>query len=253
MCPQISLFLDPTIDIPAPPTPPEVPQKSIPDHYINFTATQNDTNDPIDVPVDLMKGHDIHVAHQARVDTAAEASVTPFKDLLHDYKAYDDTFKCPIRLVEALDTNSKVPPEGEGYLYVPGRDPCSDRQCILQVRCYYSPHLNSTLLNENDLYGISKTSSNNFTGMRIQKYNTTGKFTIRCPHRITASRDIIIDGILDSNNKGMYTNPLIIPDLPSDHPSASIYTSSAFALQHDKDFISDVNKAIDTITNTWQK
>ena len=50
MCPQISLFLDPTIDIPVTPTPSEVPQKSIPDHYINFTAATDDTNDPIDVP-----------------------------------------------------------------------------------------------------------------------------------------------------------------------------------------------------------
>ena len=253
MCPQISLFVDPTVTIPVTPTQTEVPQKSIPDHYINFTGAENDTNVPIDVPVHLMTGNDIHVAHRAQVDTAAEASVTPFKDLLHDYKAYDDTFKCPIRLVAALDTNSKVQPEGEGYLHIPSRDPCSDNQSFIRVHCYYSLHLNSTLLNENDLYGDSKASSNNFTGMRMQKYNKTGNFTIRCHHRITTSRDIIIDGILDSDNKGMYTNPLIIPDLPSNHPCASIYTSSAFALQYDEEFISDVNKAVDTITHTWQK
>ena len=39
------------------------------------------------------------------------------------------------------------------------------------------------------------------------------------------------------------------------HPIILVYLSIslAFALQLDEDFASDVNKAIDTITDTWQK
>ena len=158
------MFLDPTIGIPSTLTPPIIPSKLIPDNYINSTIVENDTDVPT-TPINLMMGKDIQVAHCARIDTAAEASVTPFIDILHDYKAYDDKCRCPIRLVAALDTNSKVQPKGEGYLHIPGHTPYSNQPCIIRVRCYYSPHLNSTPLNEDDLYGESKLSANNFTGM----------------------------------------------------------------------------------------
>ena len=86
--------------------------------------------------------------------------------------------------------------------------------------------------------------------MRMHKYNDTGKFTICCPHRITKSRNIIIDGILDNKSKGMYIHPLIVPDHLSNHHYTSIYISSTFSLQHDEAFASDVNTAIDIITDT---
>ena len=58
----------------------------------------------------------LHTAHRAQVDTTAQATVTPFLHLLHGYKAYDDSFKCPIRLVATLDSNAKTNPIGEDLL-----------------------------------------------------------------------------------------------------------------------------------------
>ena len=80
MCPQIYLFLDPTIDIPSNPAPPGVPSRSILYRYIDLTTIENDTYNP-EILIKLMIGKDTHVAHRDQIDTATEASVTPFIDL----------------------------------------------------------------------------------------------------------------------------------------------------------------------------
>ena len=88
--------------------------------------------------------------------------------------------------------------------------------------------------------------------MSINKFNNTGNFTIHCRHRISSSNDVIIHGILAADFKCLFTHPLITPNLPIDHPLASPYTSSAFALQHDTEFISDFDKTVNKITRQWQ-
>lgn len=48
-----------------------------------------------------------------------------------------------------------------------------------------------------------------------------------------------------------YTHPLIIPDLPADHPKATINTSQHYALQHDPDFANSVNTTIDNSIDNY--
>ena len=221
-----------------------MPTRRIPDRFLNLTATVPPASSP--------SSTSIHVARRAQVDTAAQATVTPYRYLLHDYREYDDNFRCPIRLVAALDSNAKVQPLGEGYLHVPCHDATTGDPNFIAVRCYYSPSVTSTLLNENDLYGPSKSSINNFSGMCIDKFNDTGNFTVRCRHRVTSSLDIVIHGVLADNYKSLFTHPLIVPNLSADHPLASIYTSSAYALQHDTEFASEFDKAVNAIANLWK-
>ena len=87
--------------------------------------------------------------------------------------------------------------------------------------------------------------------MAIEKYNDTNNFTIHCKHHITSSRDVIIHGILADNKKSMYTHPLILPNLPSDHPLASIHTSSSVALRDYETFLADYKKAVEKMTEKW--
>ena len=49
----------------------------------------------------------------------------------------------------------------------------------------------------------------------------------------------------------MYTHPLILPNLPSDHPLATIHTSSTVALKDDETFLDHYNKAVDKLTEKW--
>ena len=103
-------------------------------------------------------------------NTAAKVTVTCVLFLLYHVKYYDDKFKYPIRLVTALNTNCKVQPIGEGYLCIPCT--LADGSTALHdIRCSHSPHVSSTLINENDLYGPFKKSANEYTGMTIVKHN----------------------------------------------------------------------------------
>ena len=77
---------------------------------------------PTDVPLSQMMGQSMHDTFRAQVDTATETTITPHQHLLHHYRPYTDIFCSPIRLVAALDTNSKVSPLGEGFLRIPSED-----------------------------------------------------------------------------------------------------------------------------------
>ena len=57
---------------------------------------------------------------RAQIDTGAFATVTDQLHMLHDYKAFDDSFPCPVRLLPASE-NSDLSPLGVGYLHVPAQ------------------------------------------------------------------------------------------------------------------------------------
>ena len=129
--------------------------------------------------------NDIDEPPTGQIDnTAAKVTVTCVLFLLYHVKYYDDKFKYPIRLVTALNTNCKVQPIGEGYLCIPCT--LADGSTALHdIRCSHSPHVSSTLINENDLYGPFKKSANEYTGMTIVKHNAKNCFTIHCEHKYT--------------------------------------------------------------------
>ena len=89
--------------------------------------------------------HVNYAAPRAQLDTGDRVSCTDKLYILHDYCAYDGDFPCPVRLIAALDKSNQVLPLGEGYLYVPA----INRQDFVAVRCFYSPHLTSTLIVSN--------------------------------------------------------------------------------------------------------
>ena len=99
-----------------------------------------------------MMGQSMHDTFRAQVDTAAETTVTPHQHLLHRYCPYTDTFCSLIRLVAILDTNSKVSPLGKRILRIPSEE----EHCLssyVDLQCYFTPQVSSTLLNKNNLYG----------------------------------------------------------------------------------------------------
>ena len=68
-----------------------------------------------------------------------------------------------------------------------------------------------------------------------------GNCTLTCHHRLRKYQNIVVEGIIISGNK--YTHPLIVPDLPLNHPGANSYNSKEYAMKNDPDFVQAVNVA----------
>ena len=98
-------------------------------------------------PADAYDGNDV----RAQFDSGADATVTNLRVYLHDYKPYNRKFKCPVRLTGAVGSTD-VFPLGEGKLHVPAPVPSG----YIAIRCFYSPHLSSTLISPRDILKTSK-------------------------------------------------------------------------------------------------
>ena len=71
---------------------------------------------------------------RAQLDTGAFATCTDQLHMLHNYRQFDDSFPCPIRLLPATE-NSDTVPIGVGYLHIPART----HEGFLAVRTFYHP------------------------------------------------------------------------------------------------------------------
>ena len=91
--------------------------------------------------------------------------VTNLQYILHDYKPYTESFKCPVRLIGAIDKSNAIYPEGEGYLSIPAKVETG----YIHIKCYYSPRLTSTLLSENCILKQNNNPSNH-SGQTLQKH-----------------------------------------------------------------------------------
>ena len=208
---------------------------------------------------------------KAHLDTGAKVTVSNLKYILHNYKPYTCSFKCPVRLIGAIDKTNVVYPEGEGFLHIPAEV----HKGYIRVRCYYSPRLTSTLLSENDV--IRHRNPSQFSGQTLRKHYAiddksllshlsndpkfssgdrlydyeNGNFTLTCHHKLSSSQNIVLRGSICSGQ--CYTQPLILPDLPSDHPQATIYNSSAKAKADDPLYAEDVKLALLENIYTWQQ
>ena len=78
----------------------------------------------------------------------------------------------------------------------------------------------------------------NFSCQTLQKFfiegHETGNFPFLCRHKIRRRQDILVHGVVISGQ--CYTHPLLLHDLPIDHPMANLHNSSAFARAHDPVF-----------------
>lgn len=67
----------------------------------------------------------------------------------------------------------------------------------------------------------------------------------------TTINDIFIEGTL-KGKKSMHTLSFILPNLPIDHPCASLCTSSAVLYQDNHVFTATVNTAVNAIKISWR-
>ena len=103
--------------------------------------------------------------HRALWDTGAWGTVTCYRYLLEDYKAYGPDFPCPVRLQGATGS-APILPLGEGMLLVPAILP---EVGFRRVRCYHSPNLTGTILNDEDLCGPVRKDRKNYQNKNFKK------------------------------------------------------------------------------------
>ena len=136
---------------------------------------------------------------------------------MYHYQPYTPKFRCPVKLTGAVGTNN-IHPLGEGFLHLPAPNPSG----FLAVRCFYSPHLSSTLVSPRDILKTSKDWRNGFSGQDMKTYfganydPNFGWCTLTCHSNLCRSQNVSIDGIVMNGN--CYTYPLILPEVTIDDP-----------------------------------
>ena len=110
------------------------------------------------------------------------------------------------------------------------------------MKCYYTPAVTTTLIDENAFYGPTKKAVNDFNGMAMFKFNGPQTWSVICAHASDSTKDVYVHGIM-KDKKSMFTHPFIVPDLDYDHPYANIHTSSVLAEVDDDEFRKDVDAA----------
>ena len=183
---------------------------------------------------------DLTTVIRAQLDTGADITCTNLVHVLHNYKPYTKSFPCRVRLVGAFgdngDKNLGTYPLGEGLLHIPA----STTIGYIPVCCVYSPHLTSTLLCEDDIIRTQEHLRLRDFTTTIVKYYEAGTFSLTCEHK-NKRRQFALHGIITFGNK-CYTQPLILPSLPGNHPDANEFNSFDLAMLEDKDFARDVTR-----------
>lgn len=172
----------------------------------------------------LYKYYGTVVAH---LDTGAKGTVTNLKYILHNHKPYTKSFKCPVQLIGAVDRFNAIYSGGKGYLSIPA----DVDNGYIDVKCYYSPRLTSTLLSENCILEQNNNPSD-YSSQTLQKHFAinddsllwhisqtdplsskpilydykNGTFTFTCHHKKTKSCNIVFHGSIQSGQ--CYTQPL---------------------------------------------
>ena len=139
----------------------------------------------------------------ALVDTGNWGSATCHKELIMDYTKYISSFPCPVRLTGAITednvVSNSVVPLGEGFILVPSR---FLQRGYVHVKVYYSPHLTSTIINEEN-----RKDRANFSGLTLQKYYRTKDYDIDTweiqvrYQSNDSTRDILLTGIQNEFGK----------------------------------------------------
>ena len=173
---------------------------------------------------------------RAQIDTGAFATVTDQLHLLHGYQEFGPTNPCPIRLMPATQGSDTIP-KGFGYLVVPS----NPHGGHVAVRAFYHPDLRTTVIDERDFVKASGYDPADFKGDTLHKDHDAGVFRFTAYHRLRSAQNVTVEGILRHGK--CYTLPLIGPDLPADHPMASISTSSAYAAATDPEFAEECRLA----------
>jgi hypothetical protein len=181
-------------------------------------------------------------AYRAQFDTGARISCSGTKHLFHGYRPFNNNRRSPVRIKAAL--GGWVVPEGDGFL----RIPAACQRGYINVHAYYSPYLADTLISENNIMASTHEPIKNFHSQTIRKFFRdddclTGNLTLTCAHKIAPSKNILLYGVVLGGQ--CYSHPLILPDLPINHPAATSANSMRFALAHDNNFINECAHAVE--------
>ena len=176
----------------------------------------------------------------ALVNTGAMVTCTGTKHIIHQYKPYTKLRQCPIRLKAALSSNDCVIPEGHGFLHVHTADG------YRRVLVYYHPSINGMLLSPPSVIDSAREPNGNFTGQLMHRWfeeDVSGNMTLILHHRISKSRNIVINGRLFGGQ--LYTHLLVLHDISPDNPKATVHNSFQLARTQDKSFIDLCKHAVE--------
>ena len=181
-------------------------------------------------------------AIRGQFDSGANATVTNLLIYLHNYQPYTTQFKCSVRLT-GVDGTTDIYPLGEGFLHLTAPTPSG----YLGVRCFYYPHLSSTLVSPRDILKTSKDWRTGFSGQDMKTYFSAngdpnfGRCTFTCHNKCRQSENISIDGIAMNGN--CYTYSLILPEVSIESKLATLLNCLDYALIYDDAFIEKCDKA----------
>ena len=103
----------------------------------------------------------------------------------------------------------------------------------------------STLIRENDIMKTDVDYKDNFISQVLSKFfiegHEMGNCTFLCSHNKRRRKYIFVHGVIISGQ--CYLHPLLLPDLPTDHPMATMHNLSALALATDPVFARKCNVA----------
>jgi hypothetical protein len=151
---------------------------------------------------------------RAQIDTGAFASCTDQLHLLHHYRPFTTDFPCPVKLQPATEGSDAIP-HGVWYLHVPAEHPSG----FLAVRTFYHPDLRTTVIDERDFAKAAGHRIKDIQSEVIYKFHGAGTFTYKATHKLKASNDVIVHGVL--NHGKCYTAGLI-PPCDSDADSSPV-------------------------------
>lgn len=152
-----------------------------------------------------------------------------------------------MRLIGAIGSKEGVHPLGEGYQHIPADTPIG----YTRVRTIYSPHLNCTVLCEDDVITSNPSLRLRDFTTAIYKYHSKGTCSLTMTHESKKHKSFSINGIISKGK--CYTAPLIMPDLPASHPHATIYNSMEKALRDDSTFAKSCSDATANTVSQYQQ
>jgi len=91
--------------------------------------------------------------------------------------------------------DSDAVPKGIGHLHVPAKN----AQGYLAVPTFYTPCLCTMVIDERDLVKAAKINIKDIKSDSIMKHKDAGTFTYHAKHRMKASKDVIVHGVLIDN------------------------------------------------------
>ena len=183
------------------------------------TIPTNNRSSPSSTINNLRLDTDVTSAAHAQIDTGADTTCTNLLYLLHRYKPFSPSNPCPLHLRPAKK-GATITPLGAGYLRVPAPTILGYKD----VYTFYSPDLNTTVISDNSLIRSTGNPSA-YSGVTLEQFFDAGTCTFTAHHRLRRSEDLVIYGVYKCGNS--YTQALIPPPLPPDHPKAHLYSSSA--------------------------